>query len=660
MSDADILRLARTRYQDGIDGDDENRRRDEQQRKFYRGKAEDQWDTRDLQKRKGRITVTVNRTPQFVKQITGEMRQNKPAIRVLPVDDQTDPKLAEVYSAIIRHIESTSDAHRIYAKAGEQSVIGGIGWFRILTDYLDDRSFEQEILVKQIRNPMSVVIDPGAVELTRCDMMWALVSEMIPEEAFKAKYPKAKLAGFDGDEYQKWKSDKKIRVAEYWVREEVQRDLLLLSDGSTRYGDELSDNDLLALAEAGLTIANKRKARDYKVKCHKITGVEILETYEWAGRHIPLIPVIGEEIEVGDEVFRHGLVYPMMDSQRAYNFARSAMLETVASQPKAPFLVTTKMVAEHQDEWKKLNEGNPPVLPYDPDPMAPQGPQRLAPPNFSNAWYQEALTADGDMKATTGIYDASLGKQSNETSGRAIMARDQQGETASYVFVDNLSAAIRHAGRIMLDLIPEIYTSERVIRIMGEDGNIEGYERINTMLPDGTLWNDISVGQFDLEVTTGPAFATKRMEAADKMMQLVQSVPAIGQVGADMIVKALDMPYGDKLAERLALMLVPPGMDEDIDKKRMEHQQAMAQLQGPPQPDPAQQLQMQMMMGQLAELKAKIENTQADTAKKVAEAQSKGIHDAIDAQEAHIDAQRAHIDAFKTGAEMAGAMGDGP
>lgn len=638
MTDSDILRLARERYADGIEYDRDNRDRDEIQRKFYRGRVEDQWDSNDLKKRKGRITVAVNRCPQFVKQITGEMRQNKPAIRVMPVDDQTDPKLAEVYSAIIRHIESHSDAHRVYSKAGEQAVIGGIGWFRILTDYLDDKSFEQEIVVKHIRNPLAVVIDPGAVELTRHDMQWAIVSELIPEETFRSKYPKAKMNGFDGEDYEAWRVDKKIRVAEYWVREEHSREMLMLSDGSTRYGDELTDLDLLTLGEMGLQVVNRRKAKAFKVKCYKITGVEILETYDWAGTYIPLVPVIGEETEVGDEVFRHGLVYPMIDSQKAYNFARSAMLETVAGQPKAPFLVTAAMVKNWQTEWQALNEGNPMVLPYDADPMAPGGPQRLSPPNFANSWYQEALVADGDMKATTGIYDASLGKQSNETSGRAIMARDQQGETASYVYADNLSAAIRQAGLIMLEIIPQIYTSERVIRIMGEDGAIEGYERINTQLPDGTRWNDISTGQFDLEVTTGPAFATKRMESADKMMQLVQSVPAIGQIGGDMIVKALDMPYGDKLAERLGLAMVPPGMDPDLDKRRMEIQQQMQQMQGPPQPDPAQEMQMQLVQGQLAELAGKIRNMEADTALKSAKAVESEVSAAVKASEAQLKA----------------------
>lgn len=656
----DLIRQARERYSQGIEGDSDNRDLDLLQREFYRGRVEDQWDKDDLQKRRGRITVAVNRVPQFVKQVTGEIEQNRPAIRVLPVDDNTDPKIAEVYTAIIRHIESQSDGHRVYAKAGKQAVVGGIGWFRILTDYADNASFDQEIYLKGIRNPLSVVIDPGAVEPTRCDMQWAFVSELLTLEHFKELKPDADTSGFDTQEdwVADWRGDKTVRVAEYWTREKRPRELVLLTDGSTLWGDEIDDELALFLDEQGIGIADRRTVDDWVVKCRKISGLEVLEEFDWAGSYIPLIPVIGEEIEVGDEVFRHGMVYPVMDSQRAYNFARSAMLETVASQPKAPFLVTSAMVAPHKRAWEGLNEGNPPVLTYEPDPKAPQGPQRLSPPNFSNAWYQEAQVADGDMKATTGIYDASLGARSNETSGVAIRARDSQGETANYVYVDNLSAAIRHAGKILIEIIPKIYTNRRVIRVMGEDGEMEGFARINTMLPDGQLENDLSVGKFDLEVTTGPAFATKRQEAAEKMMSLVQSVPAIGQVGADMIVKALDMPYGDKLADRLAMALVPPGADPELDQKRAQMQAMMQQMQGPQQPDPMQQLAIREMMAKVAKLEAEV----AKVGKEVGKTETESMLNLAKAGQTQVQTQleddRLRLDAFEAGYRMTGT-GDG-
>lgn len=656
MSTQDTVREAIKRYQAGLDADRDNRDRDDEDRRFYRG---DQWSQSDRDLRADRPTLTINRLPQFVKQVTGEMRQNKPAIRVLPVDEETDPELAKVYSAIIRHIESRSDAPRSYAKAGDQAAIGGIGWLRVLTDYADDKSFDQELEVKHVRNPQSVVIDPNASGLTRSDMMWGFVVEDMTHEAFREAYPDAAMSGFPEDDadYVDWMTQDKIRVAEYWVREPYQRTLYLLSDGSTRYADDDIDPEMMAAV--GITVMGERKVTAHKVKCYKLTAIEVLEEFDWTGQYIPLVPVIGEEVEVGGECFRHGLIHHAKDAQRSYNFARSAMLEHVASQPKAPYIATANMVANHKKQWENLNTGNPPVLLFDADPLMPGSrPKRESPPTMASAWYQEAMISDGDMKATTGIYDASLGQKSNETSGVAIRARDQQGETGSYVYMDHLTAAIKQVGRILLEVIPHIYNNERVIRIMGEDDEIEGYARINTMLPDGTVFNDISVGQFDLEVSTGPAFATQRAEMLDAMMRLIQAVPAIGQVGAGDIVKAFDMPNGQKLADKLELVLMPPGVDPELDLKRLQMQMQLQQIQqqmtGPPQPNPMEQLSLAELAAKVKKLEAEaqkigasIPGEQADAALTAAQTQKTQVETAL-------MPEKAALDAFSTGASLAG------
>lgn len=601
LADADFLRIARERFQAGVTADFENRKRDEADRKFFKG---EQWSTTEKEDRKGRITLRINRLPQFVKQVTGEMRQNKPAIRVLPKEEGNE-KLAEVYAAIIRHIESLSDAHRIYNKAAEQAVIGGIGWFRILTDYLDDTSFDQEIQIKPIRNPLSVVVDPDARELTRQDMNWAFVTELISKKKFEKDYPDVSLVGFESpnQEYAQWLQGDFIRVAEYWYREKVTRKLALFSDGSTDFSDDL-DLDEINMVRAQqqlepIQIVRERDVETHKVCWSRMTGAAVIDKGEWEGRWIPLVPVIGEEVEAGDEVYRHGLIHHATDAQKSYNYARSAMVEHIGNQPKAPWLATAKQIANYKAMWENANRGNPAALIYDADPVAPP-PTRVPPPQMPVAWYQEAQVADQDMKATTGIYDASLGKSGNETSGRAIIARDQQGETSTYVYVDNQVAAIRLTGMMLIDIIPHIYSDERIIRIIGEDGSIEDYAKVNTRLPDGTTFNDLSQGQYDVEVTTGPAYATKRQMAADSMMQFAQAVPAAGQVGADLIAKAMDWPNADKLADRFQMML-PPGLDPEADKKRAEIQQ---QTQGPPQPDPQQQAMEAEMAMQQAKLQA--------------------------------------------------------
>lgn len=613
--DADFLRTARERFQSGLDADRENRKRDEEDRKFFKG---EQWSKDEVRDRAGRITLRINRLPQFVKQVTGEMRQNKPAIRVLPKEEGNE-ELAKVYSAIIRHIESLSDAHRIYNKAAEQAVIGGIGWYRILTDYMDDTSFEQEVQIKPIRNPLSVVIDPDARELTRQDMNWAFVTELVSKKKFEKDHPGVSTVDFQNAsaEYAQWRQGEFVRVAEYWYREPVAKTLALFSDGSTDYVDDL-DLDALNLIrlERGLEpvqVVRERKVECQQVKWCRMTGSEVIDRGEWKGRWIPLIPVVGEEVEAGDEIFRHGLIHHATDAQKSYNYARSAMVEHIGNQPKAPWLVTAKMIAKFKAMWENANKGNPAALIYDPDPSAPGlMPKREAPPQMPVAWYQEAQVADQDMKATTGIYDASLGKQGNETSGRAIIARDQQGETATYVYVDNLTASIRLCGMMLVDLIPHIYSDDRIIRIVGEDGGIEEYARINTRLPDGAVFNDISQGAYDVEVTTGPAYATKRQMAADNMIQLAGQVPAIGQVAGDLIAKALDVPYADQIGERL-LMMLPPGMDLEADKRRMERQMEMQQMMGPQPPDPAQEAMLAEQVGKARKVNAEASLKEMET-----------------------------------------------
>lgn len=618
LKDDDLLREARKRFQAGIDADKDNRDRDDQDRRFFKG---EQWSDDEKRDRKGRITMTVNRLPQFVKQVTGEMRQNKPAIKVLPVDDQTDPQLAEVYSAIIRHIESNSDAHRIYSKTAEQAVIGGIGWYRVITDYLDETSFEQEILVKPIRNPLSVVIDPDAQELCKQDMNWAFVTELVSKEKFEKEHPDVSTAGFDapGNEYAQWRQGDFIRVAEYWYRKPRTRKLAMFSDGSTGYLDEVSIEELTALRmEQGLQpieITAEREVTSFKVCWVRMTGTAVIDRGEWQGKWIPIVPVIGEEVEVGDEVFRHGLIHHSKDAQKSYNYSRSAMIEHIGSQPKAPFLVTANQIKNYKSMWENANQGNPSVLVYDPDPKAPSAPQRQMPPTTPTAWYQEAQVADGDMKATTGIYDSSLGAQGNETSGIAIAKREAQGDAATFVYIDNLSATIRHTGNILIDLIPYIYSGERIIRIMGEDGAIEAYAKINARLPDGRTWNDITQGRYDVEVTTGPAYATRRQEAAESMMKFVQAVPPAGQVAADLIAKSMDWPNADKIADRMKMML-PPGIDPEVDQQRQ-------QSQGEPQPSPEQQAMMADQQMQQARLESDAQAAQLKMQIQAQEGQAK-------------------------------------
>jgi hypothetical protein len=394
--DADLLREARERYAAGIDADRLNRLRDQQDRKFYTG-GDEQWvvDGKNIaaaRRKDGRPADSYNRLPQFVKQVSGELRQNKPAIKVLPVDGQTDPEMADVYSAIIRHIEGQSNGHRIYAKTGEQAAIGGQGWWRIKADYCSDEGFDQELLIERIPNPLAVVCDPAAREPTRCDMKWGFVTELVPKADFLAKYPEINASDFDNtDQLRDWIDGDFVRVAEYWrQRSTGSKKLYALKtmEGQQVVAseDELKERGMgkpspIAFAAMGLTVVAERTVETFQTECITLCGAGELDDWKpWPGKYIPLVRVVGEEVEAGDTVFRHGMIHHAKAPQVGYNYARNAMMERHGQSTKAPWLATVKQIQNYKGMWETANTKNHAVLIYDADPQAPGPPVRTRHP----------------------------------------------------------------------------------------------------------------------------------------------------------------------------------------------------------------------------------------------------------------------------------------
>lgn len=559
----DLLRLARARFDRAMDAERENREQELDDLKFRAG---EQWEDAAAHERReaNRPCLTINRMGQYVRQVTGDIRLNKPAIKVRPVDDRADPAVAEILTGLIRHIEAASDAQAAYSTAAEASATCGEGHFRIVTDYADDDAFDQDIRIRRITNPFSVFWDPAATELTKEDAGWCFVMDEMGVEEFKAAYPDANTSGWDSaeltDDLRSWMTGETVRVAEYWLKEPVTRTLWLLPDGSVVAPEEMSDE---ARATVAPLVQRERKAQSHRVVQYILTGDQVLSgPHEWPGRHIPIVTVLGEEIHVANRTVRHGIVRWAKDPQRLLNYLRSASLEMIGLAPKAPWLVTKDQIKGHEARWQVANYENLPYLLYNVDQKSPAPvPQRVDPPPIQGALLQEAALASDDMKAVTGIYDAALGARSNETSGRAIMARQREGDVGTFVYVDNLSRAIGYAGRILVDLIPRIFDTQRMVRILGEDG-AEELMQVNVTLPDGSVLNDLTRGKYDVVVQTGPSYSTKRQEAADSILQFVQAVPQAGGVIGDLLAKNMDWPGAEKIAERLKKLL-PPGLDEE-------------------------------------------------------------------------------------------------
>lgn len=615
----------------------------------------------------GRPCLTINKLPTFVRQVVNDARQSKPSIKVHPVDSGADVETAKVIDGLIRNIEYSSNADVAYDTATECAVGNGFGYIRVGLGYAYDDTFDQDITIDRVLNPFSVYGDPNSTAADSSDWDSAFVVDRLSKKQFEREYGKDQsdaVANWnEADAWQgvPWAEGDTYMVAEWWVREKVDRTIVKLSTGLVVGAEDLkTDPDLQALMETGVVqVVGERVTKACKVKQHFLSGAGILYRKDgsekgrgWPGRYIPIIPVYGDEFDVQGKRYFRSLIHPAIDAQRMFNYWRTTSTELVALAPRVPYIGPEGAFAVDPDKWATANTKSHPYLEYAKNSPAPPQRQPLESGPAAGA-LQEALNASDDMKAIVGLYDASLGARSNETSGRAIMARQREGDTSTFHFIDNMARAIRHTGRVIIDLIPHVYNTERVIRVIGEDGKEEA-RQINAPYPqkdpqtgapvtDETgqavmAMHDLRTGKYDITVTTGPSFTTRREEAAFSMTEALRAFPQAASVIVPELAKNLDWPGADEIAEKLekqASGQLPPEVQQVIEQGKQE----IAKLT-----EENQQLKQDHSLDE-AKLQADIQQANVEAANKVKIA----LID-IEAEKqiafAKIEAQK-EIDAFK-------------
>lgn len=639
----DIVKEVNDRLAHAYNFDKHNRDAAAVDLKFLAG---DQWPEFARAARVNRPMLTINKLPQFLHQVTNDIRKNSPVLKVTPVGAGGDENIAKIYDGIIADIQYRSSARNVYASGGYHAAACGIGHWRVKTVYQDDDTFDQEIRLELIPYPLAVYWDPASVKPDRSDAMWCIVVDLVPTETFKLKYPDAQLSSINEVRTPTfatglfWQTSDYVLVGEYWCKMPAQKTLAAFQSGATYDVTNASMIDLYQLQKAEGPIVKKRQAQCYKVEQSLVTGTEVLSgPNPWPGSMIPIVPVIGTEIPLERQIIRKGLIRDAMDAQQLYNYYRSAAAEHIALSPKSPWIVTSEMIGKHKGDWDTLHSANKPYIRYTPDPKAPgAAPQRVHAPEPPQALWQEAEIATEDLKSTTGIYDASLGAKSNETSGVAIKKREDQGDTANFHFQDNLTLSIEHTGRILIDLIPKVYDNQRVVRLLSEAGDPSMVPINHVLYHNGqpVMLNDLSVGRFDIRVTIGPSYQTKRLEAAQSIIELMQALgPQVAPLLADIAVRNMDIPDAVEASNRLKAMVPPQAL-----------QDPNSPPPPPPPPNPAEQLQLAAGQAKIAESQAKIADTQAKTRLTNTKAQGEEIRNALTVKQIH----GAHLDnalAFK-------------
>ena len=574
----EILETARKRFEISSSAEDENRQAAVEDINFTYNYGENgQWPSEIRAEREGagRPCITVNKLVKFVKLLAGEQQQNRITNKARPVDNKADVQTAGVFDDIIRHIQQISIAEIAHDTAYKQAMAGSFGYYRIVHDYLDDESFDQDILIKRIFNQFSVYFDPHAEEFDLSDAMYCIITEKISWTDFKALYPDKEKTDFDnastGEEYSKWFFKEEVRIAEYFYKEPVTKTFVQcilkeVPDSKIEIKEIKDEVTKEVLEKVGYEILKTKEVKAHKIMWCKMTGDDFLEEpREWVGKYIPVIRVVGDEINIQGKRVLRSLIRDSKDPQRTYNYQITAATETVALVPKSPYIATAQQLEGYENMWREANTKNLPYLLYKHQQGQP-APQRQQQAQVPTGAITLAQIGAGDILDTMGIYEPSLGQQGNERSGVAIAERKLGSKTLTFDFINNLRKSMNYETRILIDLIPKIYDAERVIRLFGEDGNAKILE-LNKAIPGkNKLFNDLSVGKYDVAPDIGQLHANKRAETASKMIEFLQFAPDAASIVIDLIAKHQDWPGAEEFAERLKFIL-PPEIQQQIQAK---------------------------------------------------------------------------------------------
>ena len=577
-TDKEILKLALKRFKLAEEAETDIRKSMLQALEFRAG---DQWPDELKREREldQRPCLTIDQIGKQVRQVTNENRQNRPGIKFLPTSDATEEK-AEIKTGMVRQIMSASPSDVAIDAASDMQVSIGLGYLRVITEYINEMSFDQDIKIKRVKNPFTVYFDPSAQEYDYSDAKWCfIVSDMARPDFINTYDGDAEdISNYAlssvGDEEPSWSTQDTIRVAEYFYVDDEKIKIYKIEDEDGL--KSVTEAQKKQIEDAGIEFKeiDSRETFVRSVKWCKITSIEILEKEDWAGKYIPVIPVIGEDYDINGKRVIRGMVQPAIDAQRMYNYHSSAFTEAISLAPKAPFVMAEGQNEGYERYWENANKANYSCLIYKPttlgDQLAPPPQRQTAEPPVQ-ALALAIRQASQDVKDTTGIYGANLGEASGEKSGKAILARQQEGDTSNYHYSSNMAHSVRFLGIVLDDLIPHIYDTERAVRILKEDDKSE-LIIINQWVDgedgeDGSMPLDMTTGDYDLQVTTGPSFTTKRQESATAMINMANAYPMMTEVGGDIMVRNQDWPGADELSDRLKRTIPPEilGKDDDDD-----------------------------------------------------------------------------------------------
>ena len=551
----------------------------------------DPWDPEERLKRKNkRPCLSPDQLGQYVNQLVNEVKQNPRAIKLTPAGQEATDDLAERRAELIRGIEYRSNAQSAYTWGFQNAVQRSYGSWRVTAKYVSDSKFDQELIVDRILNPSSVLLDPYAQKQDFSDMKRAFIVNFMSKERFEKQYPDAEVKSFGTDWVELapgWITDKGVQVGEYWRVETKRKKLYKLPDG------QISEK-----LPPGVKAVKERNAVSQKVRQYITNGIEILDTVDWPGEFIPIVPCFGRELWMQDGVTTKRLFLSHIrlarDMQMLYAFLRTQEAEEAKLSPRVPFIVAEGQLEGHERDWvDSIND--PKGFLYYKTKTDATGDQLLPPPtrvpfqpNFL-AYSAAAEDTRRDIQSAMGTTSLPTAAQrQNEKSGIALKQIEQQMSKGAYHFIDNYEVALQCTGRIINPLLKAYYNGPRDVPAQKADKtyfmmrvNDQAYVNPKNKKAE---FIDLSKGEYDVTISTGSSFESQREEAnqfVDTLVANLKNLPVPPPVATKLLALALRLktlgPIGDEMAELLdpkqqGQEEIPPQVQEMLQKLQQETQ----------------------------------------------------------------------------------------
>ena len=569
-----------------------------------------QWDSSEIADNRvlGKAQLQFNHLYDFYRRAIAEQRKNTVSIEIRGTNNakELDQNVIDIHEAVLRGIAYDSKASQVYQGCFATQLHTGYGVIRVKGIWESEKSFNQKLIIENFENPERTFFDLNAKLPDKSDGDFCGAYTSYSKDEFKKLYPDVDVNSLTGiNSVQSnftWGSSSSVTIAEVYYKEHYEETLYLLENGETLTSKEYKNlkeivaearlsgitDEMLEELNDSMEIKKRRKTQRVRMKSAIISGNEVIERKDHPGSMLPMVYVDGDSYKDNEQQYTQTFIKHAKDAQRFLNYCAIEIATALKNSRREQWMATPEHIKGFEKLWKNPEKQQGVMLANE---SRGTMPQKMPPSELPQTLLHQYQRAEQDLQAILGMYEASRGAQGNETSGVAIGNRAKQGQNAMFVYFDNLNRGIESVGRVVLDLMPQIYDAERLVSSLDKNSKASSV-KINEYDPiTDSYHNEIKDYNWEINVKVGASFEAQKQESLQTLVQLTQVSPDTFPMVADLIAENLDLRNTPQLVERFKNFVPPDVLAKEAGKEPP-----------PKQPNPQEQAMQAQQQAMQAEL----------------------------------------------------------